>query len=504
MARTRRVASRVAPRTTKRTWGDCTTLSCSVEGVATSMSRSSSRSTTPLAQTSMRRCKSDVPGGVPCGRGGSKSSARNASGRGRGGLGQREGGSGERDIGQAARPRAAPSGEDAAQTRVCTVAYPRRFGRPAMGQGGRQVPCPVGPPPRQPRRRANRGAGLSEGSHARRPRAQAPPEAKGRAKRRLSPVPRAASHVLGIGTLRALRSALPRTTKPQERTKKKPRAEKAEGAPTTCPHVRQGARQGARGACRERRGGRGRRRSLGRRRRRRRRSGRRRGLPRGRGRRRRPVPHGKAREPGEASSIERFDPLSAYLREVQRHPLLSPEETQALAEKFVKTQDSAAAAQARDLEPPARGQDRVRVPPRLQEHHGPHPGGEHRPDAGRQALRPVSRREALVVRRLVDPRVHPAVHPEQLAPREARNDAGAAQALLQPAKEARGARGARDRPDQRRDRQAAQRAGERGRRDGRAPAVEREVARRADGRRRGPSHGEGRHDAEPRSRARSR
>jgi RNA polymerase sigma-32 factor len=57
-----------------------------------------------------------------------------------------------------------------------------------------------------------------------------------------------------------------------------------------------------------------------------------------------PLQHGKAREASESSSIERFDPLSAYLREVQRHRLLSPEETQALAEKFVKTQDSASAA----------------------------------------------------------------------------------------------------------------------------------------------------------------
>jgi RNA polymerase sigma-32 factor len=52
-----------------------------------------------------------------------------------------------------------------------------------------------------------------------------------------------------------------------------------------------------------------------------------------------------ARSSGEDSSIERFDPLSAYLREVQRHPLLQPEETQKLAEAFVKTQDSRAAAQ---------------------------------------------------------------------------------------------------------------------------------------------------------------
>ena len=57
-----------------------------------------------------------------------------------------------------------------------------------------------------------------------------------------------------------------------------------------------------------------------------------------------PLQQGKAREASESSSIERFDPLSAYLREVQRHRLLSPEETQGLAEKFVKTQDSASAA----------------------------------------------------------------------------------------------------------------------------------------------------------------
>jgi RNA polymerase sigma-32 factor len=48
-------------------------------------------------------------------------------------------------------------------------------------------------------------------------------------------------------------------------------------------------------------------------------------------------------EPKDAS-IARFDALSAYLREVQKHPLLMPEETQALAEKFVTTQDAAAAA----------------------------------------------------------------------------------------------------------------------------------------------------------------
>ena len=46
-----------------------------------------------------------------------------------------------------------------------------------------------------------------------------------------------------------------------------------------------------------------------------------------------------------SESIAHYDPMAAYLREVQRHPLLTPEATQALAVKFVKDQDPQAAAQ---------------------------------------------------------------------------------------------------------------------------------------------------------------
>lgn len=49
--------------------------------------------------------------------------------------------------------------------------------------------------------------------------------------------------------------------------------------------------------------------------------------------------------PMTGGSMERLDPMAAYLREVQRHPLLAPEETQALAVKFVETQDPGVAAQ---------------------------------------------------------------------------------------------------------------------------------------------------------------
>jgi RNA polymerase sigma-32 factor len=46
-----------------------------------------------------------------------------------------------------------------------------------------------------------------------------------------------------------------------------------------------------------------------------------------------------------SASIARFDPMAAYLREVQRHPLLPAEKTHELAVKFLQTQDPAIAAQ---------------------------------------------------------------------------------------------------------------------------------------------------------------
>jgi RNA polymerase sigma-32 factor len=48
---------------------------------------------------------------------------------------------------------------------------------------------------------------------------------------------------------------------------------------------------------------------------------------------------------GGGGSITRFDPMAAYLREVQRHPLLTPEQTHELAIRFIQSQDPAAAAQ---------------------------------------------------------------------------------------------------------------------------------------------------------------
>jgi RNA polymerase sigma-32 factor len=47
---------------------------------------------------------------------------------------------------------------------------------------------------------------------------------------------------------------------------------------------------------------------------------------------------------GVGHSMERLDPMAAYLREIQRHPLLTPEETHDLAAKFITSQDPAIAA----------------------------------------------------------------------------------------------------------------------------------------------------------------
>jgi len=55
------------------------------------------------------------------------------------------------------------------------------------------------------------------------------------------------------------------------------------------------------------------------------------------------VPRSVPDEVKESGPIERFDALQTYLREVQRHPLLTPEQTHDLAVKFIDTQDPALA-----------------------------------------------------------------------------------------------------------------------------------------------------------------
>ena len=227
----------------------------------------------------------------------------------------------------------------------------------------------------------------------------------------------------------------------------------------------------------EERGGRGRR---GRRRRSRRGGGDRRRATsrRRRDRRRRRAPRGQgaARRGG---SLARRDPMAAYMRETRRYPLLTPEEEHALAVRLVEHGDTARGAQADRGEPAAGREDRLRVPPRAQEPARPRAGGQHRPHPGGHEVRPVPRRQAVELRGVLDPRLHPEVHPQQLAAGEDRHHAGAAQAVLQPAQGAREARAARLPADHRAARRAARRPREGGHRDGAPARRARGLARRA-------------------------
>ena len=118
----------------------------------------------------------------------------------------------------------------------------------------------------------------------------------------------------------------------------------------------------------------------------------------------------------------------------ERHPLLSREE-----------EHRARPALPRQRGPGRRGYRLVAANLRLvvklaHEYHRnpsraarPGPGGQHRADAGGEEVRPRPRGEALQLRRLVDPRVHPSLHHGQLEDGEAGDHRGPAEALLQAA-----------------------------------------------------------------------
>ena len=130
-------------------------------------------------------------------------------------------------------------------------------------------------------------------------------------------------------------------------------------------------------------------------------------------------------------------PAARLHRRGRAHPLLSREEEHALAVRYRETGDLGAARRLVTVEPAPGREDRPRVPAPASRPPRPRAGGEPRPHAGGEEVRPVPRREALVVRGVVDPRVHHPVHHGQLADGEARDHPGAAEAVLQSLKERR-------------------------------------------------------------------
>ena len=138
-----------------------------------------------------------------------------------------------------------------------------------------------------------------------------------------------------------------------------------------------------------------------------------------------------SRAPGR--SLARLDPLQLYIQDIRRYPLLSREDEHELAEKFVETGDVDAARRLVTAN--------LRLVVKIaHEYRRAHRNLLDLIQEGNvglvQAVKkydPVPRREAVVVRGVVDPRLHAQVHLEQLAPGEDRDHAGAAQAVLQPA-----------------------------------------------------------------------
>ena len=90
-------------------------------------------------------------------------------------------------------------------------------------------------------------------------------------------------------------------------------------------------------------------------------------------------------------------------------------------------------AAARPVAPAPRRGGQPQVPGLRPAAGGPHPGRQHRAHEGRAPVRPGARRAPRVVRPPLDPGRDPRIRAAQLAPREGRDDQGAAQALLQSA-----------------------------------------------------------------------
>src|SRR6218665_1882038 len=83
-----------------------------------------------------------------------------------------------------------------------------------------------------------------------------------------------------------------------------------------------------------------------------------------------------------------------------------------------------------DEQPALRGEGVLRVPLLRHQDVRPHPGGEHRPDEGGAEVRPGQGHPPHLLRGVVDPRVHPELHPQELEPGEAGHHPGAATAVL--------------------------------------------------------------------------
>ncbi len=121
--------------------------------------------------------------------------------------------------------------------------------------------------------------------------------------------------------------------------------------------------------------------------------------------------------------------LAMYLSEINQYPLLTVDEEQKLARRFAKGD-----LQAGHRLVTSNLRFVVKVSYEYRSYGikmcRPDPGGEHRPDEGGAEVRRRQGHPPDLVRGLVDPRVHPELHPQELVAGEARHHPGAAEAVL--------------------------------------------------------------------------
>jgi hypothetical protein len=131
-------------------------------------------------------------------------------------------------------------------------------------------------------------------------------------------------------------------------------------------------------------------------------------------------------------ALVKFDPLQRYLIGDQPLPAAHPRRGALAGQAGHGGGRQGGRLYAGDRQPAAGRQDRAGVSARLDaEPARPHPGGQHRPDAGREEIRPIQERQVLLLRVVLDQGLHSEVHHGQLAAGEDRHDPGAAQTVLQ-------------------------------------------------------------------------
>ena len=128
--------------------------------------------------------------------------------------------------------------------------------------------------------------------------------------------------------------------------------------------------------------------------------------------------------------------FAVFTSEMRQHKVLDREGELELFIRYQKTGDKRLADQLVVRQPSPRPVDRQAVRSEAPRRARPRAGGEPRSLLRALEIRPDAGDPLHLVRLALDPRLHPQVHDLEPSPREARDHAGTAQAVLQPQEDA--------------------------------------------------------------------